>query len=515
MANRSESGVRSVIVLLALAAYAAAPLAAQQPPGCQGRLLGCEAAIPQHLADGQELQASPLDLIRYGRRLFTAFFTTQDGAGRPLSKGTGAPLTDPSSPLTFPRNFNRISGPEANSCAGCHNQPIAGGGGDRATEVFALAQRFDFVTFDASDATPLRGGADERGQPVTLGTIGDERKTVGMLGSGYIELLAREMTAELQRIRDDTPPGGRRLLAAKGVSFGWIARDADGVWDTSGVQGLAAPSLVSAGPGQPPSLVVRPFSQAGANVSLREFTINAFNQHMGLQAEERFGIGADPDGDGVADELTRADITAVVLFQAALPVPERRLATDPEIRRAELHGERLFRAVGCATCHVPALPLNSAVFTEPGPHNPPGTLSAADVPAVVSVNLNDPGLPGPRLSAPSGVTWVPAYTDLKLHEMCSGPNDPEREPLDQNQPAGSAAFFAGNCRFITRRLWAVGTRGPYIHNGRFTTMRAAILAHGGEAAPARAAFLALSDYDRDSIIEFLKTLRASRGRTGQ
>jgi hypothetical protein len=50
-----------------------------------------------------------------------------------------------------------------------------------------------------------------------------------------------------------------------------------------------------------------PFHQAGAVVSLRQFTNNAFNQHHGIQSEERFGLGVDEDGDGFANELTRAD----------------------------------------------------------------------------------------------------------------------------------------------------------------------------------------------------------------
>jgi hypothetical protein len=65
---------------------------------------------------------------------FHAKFTAQEGAGRPLSKGTGAPLSDLSSALVFPRNFDRISSPDSNSCSGCHNAPILGGGGDRVTE---------------------------------------------------------------------------------------------------------------------------------------------------------------------------------------------------------------------------------------------------------------------------------------------------------------------------------------------------------------------------------------------
>ena len=101
--------------------------------------IGREVAIPRHLQDGDEFNISLSQLIDYGADLFTAKFTIQEGAGRPLTKGTGAPLSDPSSPLVFPRNFDRISSPEANACSGCHNAPFVGGGGDRVTEVFVLA----------------------------------------------------------------------------------------------------------------------------------------------------------------------------------------------------------------------------------------------------------------------------------------------------------------------------------------------------------------------------------------
>ena len=42
-----------------------------------------------------------------------------------------------------------------------------------------------------------------------------------------------------------------------------------------------------------------------------------------------------------------------------------------------------------------------------------------------------------------GVVNVPAYTDFKLRDITSGPGDPNREPLDMNQPAGTPGFFAG------------------------------------------------------------------------
>jgi hypothetical protein len=68
--------------------------------GGSGKKIGQEVAVPIHLQDGEELTISTKQL---GRRLFTAMWTSQEGAGRPLSKGTGATLTDPSDPLVFPR----------------------------------------------------------------------------------------------------------------------------------------------------------------------------------------------------------------------------------------------------------------------------------------------------------------------------------------------------------------------------------------------------------------------------
>src|SRR5260370_39577257 len=127
-----------------------------------------------------------------------------------------------------------------------------------------------------------------------------------MNGSGFIEMLARRMTAELQDIRDATPLGGRVPLISKGVSFGVIQRRPDGTWDTSQVEGLPPPSLATAGPTPPPSLLIRPFHQAGVVISLRQFTNNAFNHHHGIQTAERFGNGVEADADGCANRLTPA-----------------------------------------------------------------------------------------------------------------------------------------------------------------------------------------------------------------
>lgn len=507
-----RASVLAVIASLAVACDDApsSPIAQSpvSPRSAPLTAVGQEVAVPVHLADGQEHDLLLSELLEHGALLFSAVWTSQEGGGRPLTTGTGAPLADPSSPLVFPRNFNRVSAPDANSCAGCHNEPRAGGGGDHVANVFVLGQRFDFATFDGSDAVPLRGAVDELGNAVTLQSIANERNTLGMFGSGFIEMLARQITVDLQAIRDDLDPGDAAVLVSKGITFGTLARLPDGSWDTTAVEGLRPAALATTGPADPPSLVIAPFHQAGAVVSLRQFTNNAFNHHHGIQTTERFGEGTDPDGDGFTDEMTVADVTAVSLWQATLPVPGRVIPDDEVIEEAIVHGEILFEDIGCADCHVPALPLDAGgwSFVEPNPFNPPGNLQPGDADPVV-VDLTDDELPRPRLDEEDGVVWVPAFTDLKLHDITAGPADPHREPLDMQHPGGSPELLAGNAHFVTRKLWGVANEPPYFHHGKLTTLREAVLAHAGEALDSRLGFEALDDYGRDCVIEFLKSLQ--------
>ena len=230
----------------------------------------------------------------------------------------------------------------------------------------------------------------------------------------------------------------------------------------------------------------RRLAMASNIVSLRQFSTNAFNHRHGMQAEERFGLGTDLDGDGFVNELTVADLTAASINQATLPVPGRVIPNNPAVERANLVGETVFNQIGCATCHA-TLPLTSGnnpglrgqpgwIYFEPNPYNPstgPNSpnlqLGPAHYPVsapALTVDLTSDALPLPRLRAHGGVVMVPAYTDLKDHDITTGPGDPNCEPLDQNQPAGSPEFFGGNCKFITRKLWGVLQPGWSFHASR-------------------------------------------------
>jgi len=178
--------------------------------------IGREVAIARHLDEGDEFRVSVNALLEHGQRLFAANWTIQEGGGRPQTRGTGAPPSDPNAALVFPRNFNRVSAPDANSCAGCHNAPfgIVGGGGDFVANVFVLGQRFDFATMnEIADGFPTKGTTDEIGRVVNLQTIGSSRATLGMFGSGYIEMVARQMTEDLPT--DSSAASFRRLRSLR------------------------------------------------------------------------------------------------------------------------------------------------------------------------------------------------------------------------------------------------------------------------------------------------------------
>ncbi len=411
------------------------------------------------------------DILAHGKLLFDTPLTRLDGQGRPATTGGGAKRV-PDQPA-----FIRTSAPDSSSCAGCHAQPRSGGGGDFVANVFVLAQTLDPVTFSL--------GAQ----------FSNERNTLGMMGAGPIESLGREMTQDLFAIRAAAraqAASGTEVtlpLTTKGVSFGSITAMPDGSLDTSRVVGVDT------------DLIIKPFHQKGVVRSIREFTVNAFNHHHGMQAVERFGIEQtgtrDFDQDGVEDELSIGDITAATLYQATLNTPGRVRRENPLRAAAVLAGEVTFSAIGCATCHVPALTVNNPVFCEPYGLNPPGNFS--DTRSSFCFDMTRDG-PKPRLERSGSGAIVRAFTDLKRHVICDA--EVSHFCNEQKIQAGVPTD-----QFITRKLWDAGNSAPYGHRGDLTTLTEAIEAHGGEGLAARAAFMALPRAGRDNVIEFLKSMQ--------
>jgi hypothetical protein len=74
--------------------------------------------------------------------------------------------------------------------------------------------------------------------------------------------------------------------------------------------------------------------------------------------------------------MTRADVTAVSVFQAALQVAGRVIPRNREVEEAVLMSEKTFDQIGCASCQIPPLPMDKRgwIYSEPNPYNPPGNL---------------------------------------------------------------------------------------------------------------------------------------------
>ena len=422
-------------------------------------------------------QATLNTLIQYGEHLFNARFTRPDGAGRPLATQAIIPTKRKHA---VEQGFSRTAGLDANACISCHNVPKAGGAGDFTANVF-VSEGFNQADFDSLDPQ-----------------FSNERNTNHLFGSGLVELLAREMSVDLTAIRAEALRQARASqqpvildLHSKGISFGKITAQPDGVVDLSQLDGVDT------------DLVIRPFSQKGVMTSLRQFTINALNHHHGMQASERFGERwtgeADFDQDGVNDELGEGEVSALVAWQATLPAPVRQTPDDAGWQQAALRGERLFDTAGCVSCHVPALPLDSLDFTDPGQWDAAGTLRAADQAGVAIYDLQlQPWLKDLPRNA-RGQVMVPLFGDLKRHRIAD----------DKVAALGNellAQRFVERDVFMTAELWGIGSTAPYGHRGDMTTLDEVIQAHGGEGAAARKAYQALDETARLDMIAFLKTL---------
>lgn len=423
------------------------------------------------------------DIFNFGAGWADFRFNTCDGQGRPATTGDGQKRAKGQP------NMLRTSGPEATSCGGCHHGPRSGGSGDFVANTFNGAELLDPVTFSIAPE------------------ISNERGTTGMFGAGYVELLAREMTAELHAQRD--------ALAAEGIS-GKLTLSTKGVnYDVEFVGGKVTKAW-----GIDTDLIVKPFGAGGTKVSLRQFSVDALNRHHGIQAEERYDLyTGDPDfdEDGISREMTIGDVTTLVLWQAMLDRPVREVTDDAELLAKQERGRETFAAIGCTSCHIAELVLDNRTFCEPNRYNPEGFFSDTSLSAceVLDFDENDQTKQDTTdRQAPAADTPLPLplYGDLKRHHMCDDPAlvaDPIRTLCDEQHDEGRPAQdgYPGAEFFMTAELWGIGESLPYGHNGRFTMLSDVILAHAGEARATRDAYAALSDEERLAIHAWLKSLK--------
>jgi hypothetical protein len=406
------------------------------------------------------------DLFDTGDFLFENIFRVEDGLGNAL---TGSPAGNGPRPNFRSVHQGGFGAPEAQSCLTCHNV----GGDDGAGDL-------DHNIVQIGDGVSSSSGV-VRNPPVVLG--------LGLRQQIGIEMTA-ELQAQLASAKAAAAAQGSAVMAqltSKGVSFGSIIASANGTVDTSGVRGVD------------PDLVVKPFGWKGREATLRRFIEGGFRVHFGMQTSvsvakhcaapdpSTFGTGSscrDPDNDGVTDEITEGQLTAMAIYMGLRETPVRVQPASETARTRAAAGEQLFGSIGCGSCHVARIKLASPTHFEPADTTGGG----------ITVNLaTDMKTPRPARES-DGSMSVELWSDFKRHDMGSALAD--SKPFKTIAPG----------QFITTPLWGVATSAPYMHDGRSATLRDAILAHAGESLGSRTSFAALSLDEQQKLIEFLSTL---------
>jgi hypothetical protein len=502
-------------------------------------------AAAEHIEQA-ELNALPAaarftEAFEVGDELFATAFNAIDG-GANVGRGqryTRVPRADlRGANEWFAHTPARVTGPNAAGCFECHEQPFEDGAGSTAQNVHRDAFR--------------------------TGVIGQfvQRNTPHVFAPGAVQRLAEEMTdgltADQQRLVDDTCRfGGTRsvTLNTKGVNFGTLSATRTRsspcavTFNTDGVRGIDfQPSVEN--PAAAPALIVRPFQWKGSVAFLRDFNRGAGHNELGMQAVEIVGDNVDGDFDGVANEFTIGDMTALAVYMAAQPRPTTLLELnslgllDPPLSSTQItninRGRQVFENIGCAACHIPSLSVSNPIFSEPSQN--PAYRDGAAFPAGQSTVARglDPRNPvrfdltrdqpdniirradgsiRARLGSftrrdSSGNVMIELFSDLKRHAM--GPR--LAEPV--NEIAGDDVTpIPLNPRnrhtpdtFMTEALWGVGSTAPYMHDGRATTLAEAIIEHAAtndtvsEARTSRSNYLASSTSDKRAVIAFLENL---------
>jgi len=401
--------------------------------------------------------------------------------GRPTLQGNGTWL--------------RLNGLDTQTCLECHGvinnsvvPAILGVGGQAGISAspFFNSRNADIDDSDGNSLDRLGIAAfDGRAinPPKNLGMGGVE--LAGMEISRRFELIA-ELTSRIAVIlnREFSLP----LLTTEGISFGQITASASGDLDTSAVEGVDG------------DLVIRPFGRKGEFDTVRGFDSGAMAFHIGMQSVDNFGPG-DPDGDGIEDELTTGELSALHIFLTTSERPfQQDLTTDDQTR-----GELIFDRIGCSGCHVPTINTDSPVLEYRVTGN--GIVDPNETP-YFSVDLSSDVAAGAQFDTNArGGIQVPIFSDYKRHNMGSRLAESFHaleNPDCDNEVAGTEIT---NCNFITMKLWGLADTAPYLHDGRALTIFEAIAFHGGEAQRVRDRFLDLSEGGQNALLSYLSTLK--------
>ena len=338
------------------------------------------------------------------------------------------------------------------SCATCHTSP-GGAVGGNTTRVETRFGKIDNQVF-----SPL----------IELGGSLIQDHGIGR-GDATASLPDRKQCAEPFAFVGEVVPGeasvvaGRRTTPLFGIGFvdavpeaTFLALAASEAQNTPSTAGLVSRVL---NPDTKVTNAVGRFGWKAQNATVHVFAGDAYLNEMGI-TNPSFPDENCPQGDcgenvcnpepGLEDNGT--DVTAFTDFMVMLDAPPR-----GSLPPNDKEGEIVFSHLGCADCHTP-------------------TLQTGAYP----------------IEALANQAFHP-YSDYLLHDMGA-----LGDGITQNLATGSL--------MRTTPLWGLRFQTRLLHDGRATTVTAAIKAHDGQAAAARAAFDALNTTQQGKLLAFLASL---------
>jgi hypothetical protein len=236
-------------------------------------------------------------------------------------------------------------------------------------------------------------------------------------------------------------------------------------------------------------LVIKPFGRKGNNVTTRDFDCGALRFHMGMEPVEIVGKDNDHDKDGVVNEITISELSALAIFNTTSPRPHQ--------GKYKGVGAKVFEDAGCSGCHVPVMKTEGHILPYQQPEQPQHPFSDSN--KYYEVDLRKSSANFEIDPDNSKGMLVKLFSDLKRYDMGS-----------KLQESLTSASPEENRTFVTARLWGVADTAPYMHDGRATTLTEAIKWHGGDAEAAKNKFVALNDDKKDALLKYLRSLHTPR-----
>jgi CxxC motif-containing protein (DUF1111 family) len=331
----------------------------------------------------------------------------------------------------------------ADSCGGCHQNPVAGGS-SQVTELRA-------GHYDGNSFYDHLGGSliNDRSIDALIQErvmSGNEVRTLRLssstLGLGFVEAIADTTLMDIAKSQPSAS-GGR-------------------------IEGVAIRVDVNESPG---GRRIGRFGWKDQHASLVSFAADAYLNEMGitspLQPAENSSSGnsvaeydtvADPEDDG-------DDVESFAQFMRATKAPPRDtlLANTPDA----LVGAQLFQQAGCNVCHVT-------------------TIVTARAGSVINGRF--------RVSDALGDKIIHPYSDFLLHDVGTG------DGIVQNGGQSTRN------KLRTAPLWGLRTRTRLMHDGVSVSFHDAILRHAGEASFVIDNYRALSNSQKSQVLTFLRSL---------